>query len=211
MRLGTYYRYLVLNNLKINLAGTKVLDIGCFDGFLLSQITANEKNGIDLMIDERYPGINYIVGDFITYDFKMEKFDKVFALDVMEHVIEDKLFLDKIVNILSHGGSAILSIPCVDIKIFPYFLHAWIDKKWGHIYRRGYSHQSITNLAEDNKAIVSNYIEWNCPIFRSSYLVLSILWKISPFIAKKILHATVKADSYMRSGNNGFIFFEIRG
>ncbi len=187
-----------------------MLDIGCFDGFLLSHINATRKIGIDTDILKKYPDIEYIKGDFMTYNFNNNKFDNIFSFDVIEHVKDDKIFIEKIIELLSVGGNAILSTPCENIRIFPSILQGWVNKKWGHIYRKGYTPQKIKNLVIDNNSIELNFIEWNCPTFRSLYLILSLLWKISPFITKKLLLSTIERDIHKTSGNNGFFFFEIR-
>lgn len=70
MRLGTYYRYLVSRKLNLPLSGNGILDIGCYDGYLLSHIAAAEKFGIDVEVLKKYPDIQYIEGDFMEYDFK---------------------------------------------------------------------------------------------------------------------------------------------
>lgn len=207
MRLGTYYRYLVSQALNLPLSGNKVIDVGCYDGFLLSHIDAVEKFAIDINVLKKYPDIQYIEGDFMEYNFKNKKFDKIFAFDVLEHVREDKIFLEKIIQLLSIEGRAILSTPCENIKIFPSILQAWVDKRWGHIYRRGYTPQKIKQLMRNiEKSVTSNIIYWNCPLFRFLYLSLSVLWRISPTLTKKVLYFIMKIDSRFREGTNGYLY-----
>ena len=118
MRLGTYYRYLVSRKLCLPLSGNKILDIGCYDGFLLSHVNAKEKFGIDIKPLKKCSYIQYIEGDFLNYDFRGKKFDRIFAFDVLEHVKEDKRFLEKIIQLLSLNGITILSTPSKNIKIY---------------------------------------------------------------------------------------------
>lgn len=211
MRLGTYYRYLVSQTLNLPLSGNKVIDIGCYDGFLLSHIDAVEKFGIDVDILKKYPNIQYIEGDFMEYNFKNKKFDRIFAFDVLEHVREDKIFLEKIIQLLSIEGIAILSTPTENIKIFPSVLQAWVDKRWGHIYRRGYTPQKIKQLVRDiEKNVTQNVIYGNCPLFRFLYLPLSVLWGISPTQTKKVLNYIVKLDSRFQEGTNGYLYVIIK-
>jgi SAM-dependent methyltransferase len=200
---------LVTRKLNLPLSGNKILDIGCYDGFLLSHIDAAEKFGIDVDILKKYPDIQYIGEDFLQYNFKDEKFDRIFAFDVLEHVKEDKIFLEKIIQLLSTEGMAILSTPCENIKIFPPFLQSWVDKRWGHIYRRGYVPQRIKEFVEDiglGNSITINAIYWNCPIFRFLYLPLSMLWRISPMLTKKVLNFIVGIESRSKEGENGFLY-----
>jgi len=211
IRLGTYYRYLVINKLNLHLSGNNVLDIGCFDGYLLSHINAGRKIGIDIDILKKYPDIQYIKEDFIIYNFEYDKFDKIFAFDVLEHVKDDKIFIEKIIELLSIEGTAILSTPCENIKIFPSALQGWVDKRWGHIYRRGYTPQKMKDLlvgAQNNVTI--DVIYWNCPLFRLLYLFLSMMWRISPLLTKNVLSYLVEIESKHKDGENGFLYILIK-
>jgi len=213
MRLGTYYRYLVSRKLELPLSGDKVLDIGCYDGFLLSHIDATKKFGIDIKPLRKYSNIQYIEGNFLKYGFKDENFDRIFAFDVLEHIKEDKEFLKKIVKLLSPNGIAILSTPSKDIKIFPPFLQSWVDKRWGHTYRRGYALREIRQLLigmKNENNFKLDIIYWNCPFFRFFYLLLSLFWRVSSSLTKKILNFIVKLDSRFQKGNKGFLYIIIK-
>jgi 2-polyprenyl-3-methyl-5-hydroxy-6-metoxy-1,4-benzoquinol methylase len=203
MRLGTYYRYLVIRELNLPLSGDKVLDIGCYDGFLLSRIDAKLKLGIDIKPVNKFPDVQYIQGDFLKQDFGEERFDRIFALDVLEHVKQDKEFVRRILHLLSPKGIAILSTPSKAIRVFFSFSQELVDKRWGHIYRRGYTRQEIKLMAGDKNI---SLIHWNCPLFRFSYLPLSLFWRISPSLTKVILYFTVKLDLRLRQGERGFLY-----
>src|SRR3989344_3290819 len=109
MWLGTYYRCSLLKKLGFRLEGKNALEIGCHDGFLLHNISAQKKTGIDLEPMPKYPDIKYIKGDFLEYDFKGKKFDRIIAIEVMEHVPSPDIFLQNINKILSKDGCALLS------------------------------------------------------------------------------------------------------
>ncbi len=203
MRLGTYYRYLVIRELNLPLSGDKVLDIGCYDGFLLSHINGKLKFGIDIDPVNRFPDIQYIEGDFLKYDFGNQRFDRIFALDVLEHVKQDKEFLRKILHLLSPRGIAILSTPSKAIRVFSPFSQAWVDRRWGHAYRRGYTSQEIELLVGTKNMRI---MYWNCPLFRFLYLPLSLSWRISRSLAKAALSLIVKLDSRFRNGERGFLY-----
>ena len=206
MRLGTYYRYLVVKKLGLPLSGDRVLDIGCYDGFLLSRIDGRLKFGVDTDPVKVFPGIVYIEGDFLEHNFSEEQFDRIFALDVMEHVKEDETFIKKIEELLASDGVAILSVPSKTIKIFPSFLQQWVDKRWGHLYRRGYSLRQVDDLAEVAHQLELTVIQWNCPVFRFLYLPISSLWRASSSMAKLALNWVVSLDSKFQEGNNGFLY-----
>jgi len=213
MRFGTYYRFLILQKLNLHLEGNSILDIGCYDGFLLSHVNAAEKIGIDLQTLNKYPNIQYIQSNFLSYNFKNKKFDKIFSFDVLEHVKEDELFLKKVVELLDENGTAILSTPSDNISIFPSFFQSYVDKRWGHIYRRGYSKNKIMQLLNDFEKtglIRVEFIEWNCPIFRFTYLPLNLIWRIFPGLARISFHFFMKIDLIFKKGQNGFLFIIIK-
>ena len=209
VRMGTYYRYLVAKKLNVPLNGNRVLDIGCYDGFLLSRINARLKFGIDTDPVQRFPDIEYVQDDFLEHDFNGEQFDRIFALDVIEHVKEDKTFIKKIEELLASDGLAILSVPSKTIKIFPSFLQQWVDKRWGHLYRRGYSLRQVDDLAKVTHQLEVTVIQWNCPVFRFLYLPISSLWRASSSTAKLALNWIVNLDSKFQEGNNGFLYIII--
>jgi len=196
----------VVKKLGLPLSGDKVLDIGCYDGFLLSRINGRLKLGIDRDTVKRFPGIAYIEGDFLEHNFSGEQFDRIFALDVMEHVKDDSKFITKVGDLLSADGIAILSVPSKTIKIFPSFLQQWIDKRWDHVYRRGYSLGEVNHLAKAGHQLEVSVIYWNCPVFRFLYLPISLLWRASSSMAKLALNCIVKLDSRFQEGNNGFLY-----
>jgi len=209
MRIGSYYRYLVLHSLKLPLTGKKILDIGGYDGFLLSRIPGETKTLIDISPRSLYPDIHYIEGDFLAFDFKDDKFDLICAFDVIEHVKDDRDFLEKIVHLLSPEGRALLSTPSEKIQIFPSFLQKWVDKKWGHVYRRGYSQQTLTSMITERqgKNLDMRIMEWNAQWFRFFYFPLWISWRLWESFTKKILNRIVLSETARQDGENGYLFF----
>lgn len=211
MRLGTYYRSLVCKAIDLPLSGGRVLDIGGYDGYQVSRIDANEKTVIDLDVLRLYEGIRYIERDFLRYDTGKERFDRVYAFDVLEHVPDDRAFIGKALESLADDGVAILSTPSAGIKIFPSFLQPWVDKKWQHHIRRGYSGDELASLTGDTGCRTKvDVIEWNCPVFRFLYLPLSLLWRVSPGMCRIALSLTVMADKNFKSGRCGFLFVIVR-
>ena len=203
MRIGTYYRYLVARRLDLPLSGNRLLDIGCYDGFLLSHVDATFKVGIDTEPVAAFSDIQYVQGDFLEHNFGQERFDRVFALDVLEHVKEDRMFVEKVVSLLSADGIAIISTPSKAISVFPPFAQAWVDRKWDHSHRRGYTRQEIGRLANGQNA---KLISWNCSLFRFFYLPLSLLWRTCPSLAKLLLRAITIIDARLSGGDSGFYY-----
>jgi len=202
---------LVARKLNLPLDGERVLDIGCYDGFILSNVKANIKVGIDLQTVNRFSDIQYIQDDFITHNFGDEKFDRIFAFDVLEHVENDEVFIKKLISLLSTNGVAVLSVPSKNIKVFPSFMQAWVDKKWGHIYRRGYETEELKNLiADSGDNVKMNIFFGNCPMFRFFYLSISLLWRVSSLMSKAVLKLVNSFDCRFHDGNNGFMYIIIK-
>jgi 2-polyprenyl-3-methyl-5-hydroxy-6-metoxy-1,4-benzoquinol methylase len=210
MWMGTYYRSLLLDSLGFKLEGENALEIGCHDGFLLSKVIAKEKVGIDPEPIINYPHIEYIKGDFLTHNFDEKKYDLVLSIEVMEHVTNPKVFMQNISRILTNNGRTLLSVPSKRIKIFPYFLQSYIDKRWGHNYRRGFSKKELYQLLENNFSDKTyKIIEWNCPFWRTTYIPLKMLWIVFPSLTKKLLKFSLTIDSWNKKGTNGFFFVTI--
>lgn len=90
--MGTFYRSDILQYFGIEKSGgTKVLDVGCYDGQFLSDYNARLRVGVDLAPVKKYD-IGIVAADASFLPFKI-KFDKIFAFDVLEHVPDDKTFL----------------------------------------------------------------------------------------------------------------------
>ena len=197
-----------------SLTGKKILDIGGYDGFLLSTMYGESKTLIDISPHKQFPDIHYITGDFLAFDFKEERFDLICAFDVIEHIQRDNDFLEKIINLLSPGGIALLSTPNEKIRIFPSVLQSWVDKKWGHFYRRGYSKQKIQEMIA--KRHIQNRLdleiaEWNAPWFRFLYFPLRVLWQFSESVTKKMLNRVVLNEVIVQNGDNGYLFIILKG
>lgn len=207
MWMGTCYRDLLLKRFKFALKGENALEVGCHDGFLLANVEAKKKVGIDLEPVNAYAGIEYIKSDFLNYNFGNEKFDIILSIEVLEHVKEPEKFLQAVNKLISNEGKVLLSVPSKNIKIFPYLFQPYLDRRWGHHYRRGFSAKELHQLLEENfPGRDYKILCWNCPFWRTAYLPLKMLWEISPGATKKILKLSIKLDSKFRQGKNGFFF-----
>ena len=210
MRLGTYYRNLLIKHLNFDLNSEKVIEVGCHDGFLVHNLLAKKKVGVDLAPVQIYDDITYIQSDILLYEPK-EKFDLIIAIEVMEHIENPNLFVKKIGNLLSSDGRVLLSTPSKNIMMFPYFFQKYIDKRWGHDYRRGFSKDEIESLVSSNLPNKNiQIIAWNQPLFRAIYPVTRTLWVIFPKLAEWIIQKTVNIDSKFREGKHGVFFIYIK-
>lgn len=208
MRLGTYYRYMVISRLGFPAAEGDVLDVGCYDGFFLSTLEGCTKTGIDLAPFPFYGGIEYIRGDFLTYDFGDRRFERVYAFDVMEHVADDRAFMKKIAALLSEKGIVVISVPGKNISVFPSFLQGWVDRRWGHCYRRGYDEKELRTLVSGvgSPGCRVRVVHWEGSLFRRWYLFLRLLWYFYPAAARKIVRNIVGREKEAPGSDRGFLF-----
>ena len=139
MRLGTYYRAAVLESLGLAKCEGRVLDVGGYDGFLLSRIDAPHKVSVDIETLRLNGGIDYCLGDGLCLPFSDGAFDSVYALDVLEHVDDEEQFARELLRVLKPGGRLLLSTPQSDVRIFPGVLQPWVNRKWQHFRTAGYS------------------------------------------------------------------------
>ncbi|MGD0711217.1 MAG: methyltransferase domain-containing protein [Bacteroidales bacterium] len=131
-----------------------VLDYGCGTGYgslMLSDIAANV-TAVDLSKDAiGFAKQNYIADNL---NFKTipeltdphsseasEKFDIVTSFQVIEHVPDDKEFVEKLKNLLNPGGYLLLSTPNKSIRLFNY-----IQRPWNAFHLKEYSYDNINNL-----------------------------------------------------------------
>ena len=101
MRLGTYYRAELIESLGLTRNEGRVLDIGGYDGFMLSRLQADQKVSVDIDTIALYPRISYFQGSGLSLPFRDGSFDTVYALDVLEHVEDEQQFVSELMRVLS--------------------------------------------------------------------------------------------------------------
>ena len=98
----------------------KILEIGCGQGFntqILAKNTKNDVIGIDFSREEiiiakkRYKGVNFEVMNAENLKFKGNTFDKIYAIQILEHVDNLDKVLDEIARVLKPKGRVIISVP----------------------------------------------------------------------------------------------------
>lgn len=217
MRMGTFYRYELLNRFGVfdnTKKSTKILDIGGFDGFILSKLKASNKVLIDPNAKNEFSNIKYLRKDFFVHDFKKQKFNFILSLDVLEHISREKEaeYFSKIYSLLEKRGIAILTTPSKDIKIFPNFLRGWISRKWGHYKCYGYSKEELENLIKKAKIKKSQINTCNSRYYLNAYILIRLLQLILPNrLLEKILLKLANKDAKLNEKNSlGYYLIKIR-
>ena len=108
-----------MKSIKKNKTST-ILEIGCGQGFNTQILAKNKKNdviGIDLSKDEikiarkRYKTVRFEVMNAENLKFKDNTFDKIYAIQILEHVDNLSKVLDEISRVLKPRGKVIISVP----------------------------------------------------------------------------------------------------
>jgi 2-polyprenyl-6-hydroxyphenyl methylase/3-demethylubiquinone-9 3-methyltransferase len=107
--------------------GEKILDVGCSQG--IADIILGREGKSVIALDVLEESINYAkemlenesddvkekvdfqTANFMTYDFKDEKFDVIIFSEVLEHITEPKRFLEKAEKLLNDEGIIIVTLP----------------------------------------------------------------------------------------------------
>lgn len=147
---------------------SKVLDIGCGAGTLslylgkkgyeVMGIDVSDKAIISSNESAKYMKLNNV--KFRVYNFPYEipkkKFDIILFTEVIEHLKDDYLALNKIYSMTNKNGILILSTPSKNAPLYKLGLLNKFDKEVGHL-RRYYNEELISILNKAGFIIVENY------------------------------------------------------
>lgn len=164
----TYINVLELlkNNIKKK---SNILDYGCGVGTLSFYLASKGNKVFGLDISPRAIEVakrslpqapfkkntNFVAGS-LTWLKIRRKFDIVLASEVLEHIPDENLVLEKIYSIMKKGGKLIITVPSVSAPLYRLGFLKNFDKKVGHLRR--YAKKSLTNkLTSYGFRIVNTY------------------------------------------------------
>jgi len=100
--------------------GSKILDVGCCDGWILSTLAGkHDVHGVDigeeLVRRAKENGLKARVHDVATapLPYKDGEFDVVFSGETIEHQVDTDWFLSELNRVLKPGGTLVLTLPNV--------------------------------------------------------------------------------------------------
>lgn len=154
--------------------GLRVLDIGCNHGYgtiALSESAAHvvgvdvSARAIEMASAERSaPNVTYQLVDGMRLPFADAEFDMVTAFQVIEHVVDDKGFIQEISRVLRSPGTAIFTTPNSSIRLDPGM------RPWNKFHVREYTAQELqTQLAEEFSSVSVLGLTAPEPIYRLEY------------------------------------------
>jgi 2-polyprenyl-3-methyl-5-hydroxy-6-metoxy-1,4-benzoquinol methylase len=92
----------------------RILDVGCGTGWLCNRLLPfGEVSGTDLSIEscrrgeERYQSVKFYPGDFTSVELP-NKYHLITSADVIAHVPDQQLFVDRVASLLVPGGTFLL-------------------------------------------------------------------------------------------------------
>lgn len=104
-----------------NGSSLRILDIGCGEGYITSEIQKKfpkaEISGLDYSLSsivtavDKFPGIDFVVANAYDPPYAPNYFDVVVCNNLWEHVPDPLVLLDKIRRITKPGGYLIISTP----------------------------------------------------------------------------------------------------
>ena len=130
-----------------------ILDFGCGSGYGTKILAKQAKSamGIDISAE----AINYATKNYSSknLDFKTidqlkkedlkETFDVITSFQVIEHVLNDKEYIETILSLLKPGGLLILTTPNKEYRLFSY-----IQKPWNIFHIKEYSKKQLERLLD---------------------------------------------------------------
>ena len=115
-------------------AGSRILDVGCGRGVLLSSLAdfGHEMHGMDVSetaVQGVDPRVQIKVADCLTNcDYPSNHFDQVILWHVLEHLTNPRAILEEINRILKPGGQVIIAVPN-----FSSVQSRWAGAAWFHL------------------------------------------------------------------------------
>lgn len=182
----------------------KILDIGCCTGYNLHTL---EKFGEVYGADIEKKAVEYckkrgfkkisLLKNGLKLPFKSNFFHVITCLDVIEHIEEDKKYLEELRRILKPGGTLVLFVPAINL------LWSQLDVRSHHIRR--YSKSSLSKIAKAAKFIISDARYFNYLLFLP-VLPIRLFQKI-PFFKNNGLGADLVVRNKLVNKILYFIFF----
>lgn len=145
-------------------SSTKILDVGCCTGFNLHTLSKFgkvygadvEKKAVEYCKKRGLKRISFLKNG-LKLPFKDNFFDVITCLDVIEHVKEDKKYLEELRRILKPGGTLVLFTPAINL------LWSQLDVRSHHIRR--YNIENLSKIAKSAKFIIKDIKYFNYLLF----------------------------------------------
>ncbi|NJD54191.1 MAG: class I SAM-dependent methyltransferase [Candidatus Methanoperedens sp.] len=141
-----------------------ILDVGSGGGYFIRNIAKKSKLviGLDMSLSNTknakrsigHGNICFVIGDATRSPFKKEVFDKILATEIIEHIENDKLFIEECERTLKNRGHIVITTPCTNPTLSLDWLRKIsgvnIKEDFGHV-RGGYTKNNLDKLLNQTK------------------------------------------------------------
>lgn len=134
--------------------GQRLIEIGCGHGNMLIEARARgfDVQGVEFSADAAAVanaslGGRVQVGSIESADLPADHFDVCIAADVIEHVREPRLFLDRARGLLKPGGVIFIATPSLDSWSSKVLGRHWMEYKPEHLYY--FNRETLARLVND--------------------------------------------------------------
>ena len=215
-RFGTTIRWNGLKHilLKIIKENSLVIDVGAFDGFIMSKLRG-KKEFTPFLIDLDEGGLSSAKsrGILVTQALGMKiparenTFDVVLCLDVIEHVVEDEALVYETARVLKEGGILVLTTPKKNVKLTHQTDMKQYNEFAGHV-RSGYDKQELEELLEGAGLKVIKYTSYHNLITRYLYYYFSWrnVFNLSMDKRAQILEKASRLQRWIPLGSREHVF-----
>jgi SAM-dependent methyltransferase len=211
VRLGSFYRSEFMDRLGLlPVRHDRVLDVGCHDGMMLHRMVKGIRVGVDIRPVPIHP-VRYVRADGARLPFLPESFDRIYALEVIEHVRARREVVAAALRCLRPGGTFILSVPHRGMQVFPGFLTPWLHERWGHGKGfRGLTEDDVRAILPAEKVADVRFFHWRGRAFLRGYLGLRLAWRLCRGMGRRWAHRCVLSDLRgSRRFDSGYMLFAI--
>jgi SAM-dependent methyltransferase len=211
VRLGSFYRSEFMDRLGLwPAAGERVLDVGCHDGMMLHRMGEGIRVGVDIDPVPAYP-VHYVQADGARLPFPTGSFDRIYALEVIEHVRARREVVASALRCLRSGGTFILSVPHRGMQVFPGFITPWLHERWGHGKGfRGMTAGDIRAILPAEEVSEVRFLHWRGGAYLRGYLGLNLAWRLWRDTGRRWARRCAAADLRgSRRFHRGYMLFAI--
>lgn len=174
---------------KVPLTANSILDVGCGGAWVAKYFLARGKTVVSMDISiknpvealKQNPGPNHaaLIADVFNLPFKKNSFDVIIASEVMEHLYDPKLFINKLLVPLKSGGKLILITPYNEKLVYHLCVHCNKPTP-ANAHLHSFNKNNITGFLPESG------INYTTMHFNNKYFVRLRIYKLLHFLPFRV-------------------------